>query len=419
MYEYLDRPPQVGDIVECTVKGIPKGRLLDSGIAIVTKVSGDRVYFTNLSNEEDWMGGTNTWKVIKTKPDSEARIGDTIICIDKDSKYNDAYGELFTITDIMCNWSHNTTHIRTSPVIDGTSTPKLNSFLVLCKQEGVSMNPFKVGDEVRSISSDNPIDRPKGNVYTVSKIYNTDVYYKDGYATHYSKFELVSGAEPDTSIKVGSHWSFNTDNSDIVVILKVNSDNDVIYKHLNKSNQTYSTNGKWFLENYKPRPDLDKPQLLHQYWKDLCGQGIELEYSTTSIDRWLTLPATAYTEINWDSRTLRFRTKISSQQTEQIKEHLRWKTQKEQTMNKLDLIALLDMMAEAITDTTPNATNAKHIGILTESDGTYVGYVYANTTKELEDIIRKASNEDRQLHVFNYNTTLIQKPREVITVDRA
>ena len=52
-------------------------------------------------------------------------------------------------------------------------------------------NPFKVGDRIKSIAHDNPIRRPYGSEFTVVKVFRTNVYYMDGYATHYSNFELV------------------------------------------------------------------------------------------------------------------------------------------------------------------------------------------------------------------------------------
>lgn len=55
-------------------------------------------------------------------------------------------------------------------------------------------NPFNIGDRIRSILTDNPMDRPKGKEFTVVKIYGDDVYYINGFAAHYSKFELVSRA---------------------------------------------------------------------------------------------------------------------------------------------------------------------------------------------------------------------------------
>ena len=91
----------------------------------------------------------------------------------------------------------------------------------------------------------------------------------------------------------------------------------------------------------------------------------------------------------------------------------------EETMNKSSLILLLEMMAAMSNEEVTDATNAQHIGILTEVNGSYVGYVYANTLAELEDVVRKPSNEGRTLHVFDYSTTLAQKPRKVVAVARS
>ncbi len=89
--------------------------------------------------------------------------------------------------------------------------------------------------------------------------------------------------------------------------------------------------------------------------------------------------------------------------------------QKEQTMQKLDLKLLLEFLTQPKAS---DATSAKHIGVLTEANGDYVGYVYADSVEELEDVVRKLENEGRKLHVFNYSTTLAQKPRKIIQVER-
>lgn len=120
------------------------------------------------------------------------------------------------------------------------------------------MNPFKVGDKIRSISNDNPKDRPKGNIYTVSRIYGTDVYYKAGCATHYSKFELVSRAEPDTSVKVGSHWerSYTSEYGKAGEIIQVTGVSPNMIKWCNNN---FSVSHTYFFNNFHPRPDLDTP----------------------------------------------------------------------------------------------------------------------------------------------------------------
>lgn len=67
------------------------------------------------------------------------------------------------------------------------------------QEQPINQNPFKIGDRIRCITFDNPIDNPYDSEWTVIKTYGTDVYYKDGFATHYKNFELVQSAESKIS----------------------------------------------------------------------------------------------------------------------------------------------------------------------------------------------------------------------------
>lgn len=93
--------------------------------------------------------------------------------------------------------------------------------------------------------------------------------------------------------------------------------------------------------------------------------------------------------------------------------------QKEQTMTKFDLKLLTALMSALLKDDTPqvDATNANHIGIITENDE-YVGYIYFNDMDEATKIMQQPINESRKLHIFDYKTTLAQKPRKIIEVER-
>lgn len=93
--------------------------------------------------------------------------------------------------------------------------------------------------------------------------------------------------------------------------------------------------------------------------------------------------------------------------------------QKEQTMTKFDLKLLTALMSALLNDNDPqvDATNANHIGIITENDE-YVGYIYFNDMDEATKIMQQPINEGRKLHIFDYKTTLAQKPRKIIEVER-
>jgi hypothetical protein len=162
-------------------------------------------------------------------------------------------------------------------------------------------NPFQIGDRIRSVSEDNPKDRPYFKEFTVQAIDRDDVYYKQGFAAHYSKFELVSRQT-------------------------------TVHNHVEPINQ---------------------PNQI-----------------------------------------------------------------KEQPMNNTTLKLLLALMG-ATTEAAKDATNSNFIGIITNSDDEYIGYVYADTAKELKEIIAKPSNEGNTIHTFKFADSYKQATRPVIKVARA
>lgn len=91
-------------------------------------------------------------------------------------------------------------------------------------------------------------------------------------------------------------------------------------------------------------------------------------------------------------------------------------TQKENTMDKTTLKLLLTLMG-ATTEEPKDATNSQYIGILTEDDE-YIGYVYADTLKEMKEIIAKRENEGRTIHTFEFYKSYAQAPRPIIEVKR-
>lgn len=94
-------------------------------------------------------------------------------------------------------------------------------------------------------------------------------------------------------------------------------------------------------------------------------------------------------------------------------------TQQKQKENKMDLRLLLAMMAAMSEEETPkDATNSQYVVIVTKDDE-YEGYFYSGCLDEVEEIAAKPSNELKKFHVFDYSTTLAQKPRKVVTVERS
>lgn len=201
MYEYLDRPPAIGDVVECFFN---TQQCKKDNLYIVTEISSDKRSIK--AGGKAWMN-FNKFKVVKTKPATKAKVGDTVICITPTFQMELGgihKGYISTVTETeyhFCVKGYN-----------GCYTP--NNWLVLCRKE------------------------------------------------------------PDASIKVGSYWERNYTS-------KFGEAGDLIEVKDVSDGQVYWINGvasiKRFLEQFHPRPDLDKPQLLHQYWKDLYDQGVELE----------------------------------------------------------------------------------------------------------------------------------------------
>lgn len=68
-------------------------------------------------------------------------------------------------------------------------------------------------------------------------------------------------------------------------------------------------------------------------------------------------------------------------------------------------------------ETPKDATNSKHIVIVTKDDA-YEDHFYADSLYEVKKIVAQASNELKKFHVFDYRTTLGQNPRKVITIER-
>ena len=93
-------------------------------------------------------------------------------------------------------------------------------------------------------------------------------------------------------------------------------------------------------------------------------------------------------------------------------------TIKELEMNNTTLKLLLTLMG-VTTETIKDATNSNYIGIITNEDNSYVGYVYADTVKQLKEIIAKSENEGNTIHCLKFQDSFKQATRPVVKVSRA
>ncbi len=75
------------------------------------------------------------------------------------------------------------------------------------------------------------------------------------------------------------------------------------------------------------------------------------------------------------------------------------------------------LTAQMIAPETKDATNSKFVGIITKNDE-YRGYIYMDAREEAEQIMQKPENEGSQIHVFEYNSTISQKPRDIVIKNR-
>ena len=88
-------------------------------------------------------------------------------------------------------------------------------------------------------------------------------------------------------------------------------------------------------------------------------------------------------------------------------------TTKEQPMNKTTLKLLLELLGAS--EEVKDATNSKFVGIITNEDE-YVGYMYFDSKENATECMAQPKMELHKLHLFEKSCVLAQKPRKVIEV---
>ena len=88
-------------------------------------------------------------------------------------------------------------------------------------------------------------------------------------------------------------------------------------------------------------------------------------------------------------------------------------TIKEQPMDKTTLKLLLELLGAS--EEVKDATNSKFVGIITNEDE-YVGYMYFDSKEDATECMAQPKMELHKLHLFEKSCVLAQKPRKVIEV---
>ena len=201
----------VGDVVEATMSDdeVTRGKLYvilegsenDSGLHYIDDKGIKSSGFGKISS---------FWKLVLTKPISEAVKGDTVIRVSNIEESTSKIGETQTFGGyknrdykVLCKkeeftypmWfqhdegnKYKYTSLTTcislqTDVEHRNTTPHTHKCMTQIDEPDV--NPFKKGDVVRRTKDD------KGAVYTVYEIDGDDVYYMDGLASHYKNWGLV------------------------------------------------------------------------------------------------------------------------------------------------------------------------------------------------------------------------------------
>lgn len=303
---------------------------------------------------------------------------------------------------------------------------------------------IKAGDIVRRITHNPNSAIAKGETFTVHKVFENNIYYRDGFALNYEEVELV---EPKL---LHQQWK---DLHDKGVELEWTIASTNWYPTRRTSGKAISFNSPGYkyrvkdhgYEHYKTQ--LDQIDLSFMIGKDIVVEAYGLiSLAQALVDRGAECGARRVNSVASYLKVKRLNkcfglTELSSEHGslsyykfnnytilsfQELLDHpeaqkcqptfnQEYLQPKEKTMNPLDLILLSIFMQE---DKPKDATNANHIAVLTEADGTYVGYIYADDSTEFDDVMRKPENESRKLHIFNYDSTIAQKPRKIVKVDR-
>lgn len=403
MYEYLPiEDAKAGDVVECinpNLSSFTVGKLYILTSEYLSKNESLYTAFDDKGSSTNGFGNSRQCKLVKIKPGETAQVDETVMLVRQKEPNYYASGKIGMVETVTkkngMNLVNKVSHFGWKPY----------DCVVLCKATQTPNeygNPFKVGDRVRRIAEGNS-DCEIGDKHIVTKIKGVAVYYKNTLSSPYRNWELVEESPP-------TEW--------VDRFLPTEKRNLAFYK---RSGEPWTKAEYDNIQNYCGLCN-DSSSITDSYSqtkKFIFDDGGSYNYMFMWYEQEEDPAFKNCTQVTYEDI---FETAVatSCSQHDDIADAISYITpiSEEETMNKSSLILLLEMMAAMSAKEVTDATNAKHIGILTESNGSYVGYVYANTLAELEDVVRTPANEGRTLHVFDYSTTLAQKPRKVVAIAR-
>lgn len=150
MYEYLDRPPQEGDIIIWPDLPSNSTKRTRDKPYIVLAVTSDAVITLDDYGKQFYCGFKGGFKVIKTKPGDMAQAGDTIIRI-VDGAYS--AGVTHTVHRNFCEGAY-----KTTVYYEPTASIRHTDVLVLCKAQSKEQS-MQITDYIIDITNSTLADR--------------------------------------------------------------------------------------------------------------------------------------------------------------------------------------------------------------------------------------------------------------------
>ena len=419
----VDYKFQVGDIL-IRVKNGDEGEL-----ALVTSFTPKGNTEISNSNKTKYIVANHCWKAIATLPGSQAKASDTVYCI-SDTGGSCNQHDLLKVKNVSTDAIYvepGQKLLRAKTTTEDGWNWSKEHFVVLVKAEQPKYKlnkpkQTKFGWEVYAgtrnyLRQDLTVQEGLGIGTPNSGYWPTEA---DALAAR-AKY-LGESVQPD--IKIGSHWERIEQRTWLDNIIRIDdiSDTKVVWGGFNKSLLITD-----LLKNFKPKPELDnqipeQPEIkIGSHWERIKNPTSDTRLGTIIQVSSVNTDCIKWGKSMFGQTTEKFlkrfkpRPDLDNQVSDQSENNTNQQTEKQ--MPNFNLTLLIQFLAAQAEDKV-DATNAKHIGILAESDGTYTGYVYANTLKELQDIVRKPENEGRKLHIFDYNQTIAQKARPVTQVSR-